>query len=65
MMVPKSIEFRRRRRRGFNLVELLIALAISATLLTATMLALAASFMAYQSTTEVASTHTLSRPTLH
>ncbi len=65
MMVHGSIEMRRRRRRGFNLVELLIALAISATLLTATMLALDASFMAYQSTTEVASTHTISRLTLH
>ncbi len=60
-----SIESRRRRRRGFNLVELLLALAISATLLTATMVALDASFMAYQSTTEVASTHTISRLTLH
>ena len=48
-------------RRGFNLVELLIALAISAALLSATMMALHASFNAYQSTTEVASTHTISR----
>ena len=64
-MVPGSIELRRRRRRGFNLVELLIAMAISATLLTATMMALDASFMAYQTTTEVASTHTISRLTLH
>jgi prepilin-type N-terminal cleavage/methylation domain-containing protein len=52
-------------RRGFNLVELLIALAISAALLTATMAALNASFMAYQSTTEVASTHTIARLSLH
>ena len=48
-------------RRGFNLVEMLIALAISAALLSATMMALHASFNAYQSTTEVASTHTISR----
>jgi prepilin-type N-terminal cleavage/methylation domain-containing protein len=52
---------RPRRRRGFNLVEMLIALAITAALLSATMVALDASFMAYQTTTEVASTHTISR----
>jgi prepilin-type N-terminal cleavage/methylation domain-containing protein len=56
---------RRLVRRGFNLVELLIALGITATLLTATMVALDASFMAYQNTTEVASTHTISRLALH
>ncbi|MBT8486460.1 MAG: prepilin-type N-terminal cleavage/methylation domain-containing protein [Phycisphaerales bacterium] len=54
-----------RRRRGFNLVELLIALAISAALLSATMVALDASFMAYQATTEVASTHTIGRLAMH
>jgi prepilin-type N-terminal cleavage/methylation domain-containing protein len=53
------------RRRGFNLVELLIALAISSMLLTATMVALKASFMAYQTTTEEASTHTISRLAMH
>mgnify|MGYP003576230762 FL=1 len=52
-------------RRGFNLVELLIALAIVSALLTATMVALNASFMAYQATTEVASTHTIGRLTMH
>jgi prepilin-type N-terminal cleavage/methylation domain-containing protein len=52
---------RRPRRRGFNLIEMLIALAITAALLSATMVALDASFMAYQTTTEVASTHTISR----
>lgn len=56
---------RRRARRGFNLVELLIALAISAALLAATMVALDASFRAYQATTEVASTHTISRLAMH
>ncbi|MDY7108793.1 MAG: prepilin-type N-terminal cleavage/methylation domain-containing protein [Planctomycetota bacterium] len=55
----------RRARRGFNLVEMLIALAITAALLSATMVALDASFMAYQSTTEVASTHTIGRLTMH
>jgi prepilin-type N-terminal cleavage/methylation domain-containing protein len=48
-------------RRGFNLIEMLIALAITAALLAATMVALDASFMAYQATTEVASTHTIGR----
>jgi prepilin-type N-terminal cleavage/methylation domain-containing protein len=68
MNVPQSHDQRRRRnvvRRGFNLVELLMALAISATLLAATMVALTASFSAYQRTTEVASTHTISRLAIH
>ena len=62
-MRPTSLTILRRprRRRGFNLVEMLIALAITAALLSATMVALDASFMAYQTTTEVASTHTISR----
>ncbi len=55
----------RRSRRGFNVVELLIALAITGALLTATLVSLNASFMAYQSTTEVASTHTIGRLTMH
>lgn len=56
---------RRTARRGFNLVELLVALTITATLLAATMVALDASFKAYQSTTEQASTHTISRLAMH
>lgn len=52
-------------RRGFNLIEMLIALAISAALLTATLVALDASFFAYQKTTEVASTHTIGRLAMH
>ena len=55
----------RRVRRGFNLVELLISLSITAALLTATLMALDASFMAYQTTTELASTHTVSRLAMH
>ncbi len=62
---PRHIPRPRRVRRGFNLVELLMALSITATLLTATMVALDASFMAYQNTTEVASTHTISRLAMH
>lgn len=48
-------------RRGFNFVELLIALAISAALLTATMVALQTSFIAYRKTTRSASSHTIGR----
>lgn len=55
----------RRSGRGFNLIEMLIALTITATLLASVMVALHASFMAYQSTTEVASTHTISRLVMH
>ena len=61
----RSRRLRRGHRRGFNLIELLIAFAITAALLSATMMALRASFMAYQSTTEVASTHTISRLVMH
>ena len=56
---------RRTTRRGFNLIEMLIALAITAALLAAVMVALHASFMAYQTTTEVASTHTIGRLAMH
>jgi prepilin-type N-terminal cleavage/methylation domain-containing protein len=45
-----------RTRRGFSIPELLIALIISATLLLATMMALSASFQAFQSTTRTVST---------
>lgn len=64
---PTILSTRRRLhvRRGFNLVELLIALSISAALLAATMVALDASFRAYQSTTEVASTHSVARLAMH
>lgn len=51
-------------RRGFNLIELLIALAITATLLVATMIALDASYTAYQRTTRAASTHNVARITM-
>jgi len=55
----------RRLRRGFNLIELLIALSITSALLTATLVSLNASFTAYQTTTEVASTHTIGRLTIN
>ena len=50
-----------RRSRGFSLVEVLIALTITATLLTATLAALDASFKSYSVTSESASTHVVSR----
>jgi prepilin-type N-terminal cleavage/methylation domain-containing protein len=53
------------RRRGFSLVEMLIALAISAALLVAVLSALVASFRAYQATTEQASTHVVGRVVMH
>src|SRR5687767_3233171 len=67
-MTPMNLTITRHRRlqrRGFNLVELLIALAITSALLTSVLVALNASFMAYQATTEVASTHTIGRLTVH
>ncbi len=63
--IPRTARLRRRTARGFNLIEMLIALTITATLLAAVMVALHASFMAYQSTTEVASTHTIGRLMMH
>lgn len=68
-MKHRNIETPKRRNRGrargFSLIELLIALAIVSALLTATMVSLNASFTAYQTTTEVASTHTIGRLTMH
>jgi prepilin-type N-terminal cleavage/methylation domain-containing protein len=51
----------RRNRRAFSLVEMLIALAISSMLMTATLGALDASWRSYKVTTESASTHVVSR----
>lgn len=50
---------------GFSLVEMLVALAISATLLTATLQAFDASWRGYKHTTESASTHVVSRIVTH
>jgi prepilin-type N-terminal cleavage/methylation domain-containing protein len=55
----------RRRAAGFSLVEMLIALTISATLLTATLGAFDASWRSYKDTTESASTHVVSRIVMH
>lgn len=55
----------RRMRRAFSLVEMLIALAIAAALLAATLFALQTSFIAYQFTTDQASTHAVGRLVVH
>lgn len=54
-----------RRRRGFSMVELLIALTISATLLTSMLVALDAIFRSYTMSSESASTHVISRSVMH
>lgn len=52
---------RNNRRRAFSLVEVLIALTITATLLTATMAALDASFKSYKANSESAATNVVAR----
>lgn len=54
-----------RRMVGLSLVEMLISLAVTAMLLTATMVAINASFMAYASAAESASTQTTTRLVVH
>lgn len=49
------------RTRGFSIAEMLIALTITATLLTATLTALDTSYRSYKVTTEGASTNVVSR----
>ena len=49
------------RRRGLSLIEMMIALTISVTLLTATLAALDSMFKGYKQTTESASTHVVAR----
>ncbi len=51
----------RSRRRGFSLIEVMIAMTITSTLLTATMAALDASFKGYKATSEGASTNVIAR----
>jgi prepilin-type N-terminal cleavage/methylation domain-containing protein len=54
-----------RARRGLTIIELLVSLAITAMLLTATMVAIDASFRAYASAAESASTQTSTRLVVH
>lgn len=51
----------RRYRRGFSVIEMLVAITISSVLLTATMGALNAMFKGYQQTTDTASAHIVAR----
>ncbi len=55
----------RRAARAFSLIELIIALTITAMLLTATMVAIDASFQAYAAAAESASTQTTTRLVTH
>lgn len=52
-------------RGGFSIVEMMVALVISATLLTATLQAFNAAWRGYKHTTESASTHVVSRIVMH
>lgn len=56
---------RRRRTAGLSLIELVLALAITGMLLTATMVALDASFKAYAAAAEEASTQAQTRMVIH
>ena len=60
-MQPPTNPRNAHRGRGFSLIEMLIALTISATLLTAALGALDAMFKGYQQTAESVSTHVISR----
>ncbi len=52
-------------RRGFSIVELLVALSITSMLLAGTLQALQTSFNSYKVTTESASTHVVARMVMH
>lgn len=65
MASRKHIPRRRRRSLGLSLVEMLISLAVTAMLLTATMVAINASFKAYAAAAESASTQTSTRLIVH
>jgi len=52
-------------QRGFSIVEMLVALSITGTLLTATMVALDSSYKSYKVTTEGASTNVVARMVMH
>jgi prepilin-type N-terminal cleavage/methylation domain-containing protein len=61
----RSLRSLRRRRRAFSLIEMLMALTISATLLTAMLVALDFSFKRYRATSESASMHVVGRLVAH
>lgn len=53
------------RRGGFSLVEMLVAITLSATLLTATLVALDVMFKRYTAISDAASTHVIARTVMH
>lgn len=64
-MTTRHVPRRGSRRRGFSLIDMLLALAISGMALAATFQALNVSFMNYQSITDSASSHVVSRIVMH
>jgi len=56
---------RRMNARGFSIIEMLVAIAISGTLLSATMVALRTAFDGYRATSESVSTHVVGRLVTH
>lgn len=62
---PRLDRTRNRRRAGFSIMELLVALTISSTLLAATLVALDAMFKRYTVISDAASTHVIARVTMH
>lgn len=64
-MVNRSTTTRCRCRRAFSMIELLVALVISSTLLAAMMVALDFMFKRYTLISESASTHVVSRTVMH
>ena len=56
---------RRARSRGFSIVEMLVALSITASLLSASMVALDTAFKGYKMTTDSASTNVVTRIIVH
>lgn len=65
MNTTHSTKRRAGRRRGFSLIDMLLALAISGMSLAATFEALHVSFMNYQSITDTASSHVVARIMMH
>lgn len=65
MRRTKASMLRSRAGGGFSLIEMMVALAISAALLTASLAALDTSFKSYQQTSETASTHVVTRIVTH
>lgn len=58
---PRPRRSDKTKRRGLSLIEMMIALTISVTLLTSALVALDGMFKGYRQTTESASTHVVSR----